>query len=631
MITVKKSFKTEYGVVKLGTDYVFTVALPAKESVQIVLYDAKGKKLLDYDLDEYKLSGNVYSFSISGLNDSNGFQYEYIVDGLTLSDPYMKNKSLKREFSVEATEDDCNRAVINSKDYDFEDDTQLNLDFSEIISYQLHVRGFTKHSSSKVKGKGCFLGIIEKIPYLLELNINQIEIMPAYDFNEIEEVSEEIIGAPTSYPVNGLNSAFEDSSISKEKKINYWGYKKANYFCPKPEYAYSSDAVTEFKDMVKALHKAGIELIMQMYFETNTRSSVIIDSLRYWYLEYHVDGFHVMGGSLPIESIVTDDFLANAKIYINNIDRNNPVFSNESISNVAEINNDFLISARRFLKSDSDSISAFVSANRSNPSMPKKINYLSCYEGFTLYDTVSYEHKHNEANGENNSDGTDYNFSWNCGVEGKSSKKSVKELRLRQIKNALAMLFLSQSTPMLFMGDETMNTQNGNNNPYCQDNEITWINWKLNKSSEEILAFTKMLTSFRKNHPVVHQMGELKNMDYLRTGFPDISYHQDMAWKSSLNNYLLHIGVMLDGSYANINDKNLDDTMYIAYNMHWENHIFGLPRLKKGMKWTPVFASCNDEEYSEISNDLTFNQDEVCVYKRSIIVLKASKSALKED
>lgn len=624
MFCTKSSERKEYGVIKQGEEYIFTVALNVKKSVEIALYRLNGEVITNIDISGFRLAGNVYSFSVAGL-PNDGFQYEYICDCKAVNDPYMRRHCLKRKFGVEKKPNEIDRAVFIPDKYDFEGDTRLSHDFSDVISYQMHVRGFTNHSSSKVKGKGCFLGIIEKIPYLVELGINQIELMPAYDFYEFDS---EIDRLPENHPSFASDVTLDkDGNVIENKpvvKINYWGYKRANYFCPKNEYSHSKDAVSEFKDMVKALHKAGIEVIMQMYFDKIENPSLINDALKVWYLEFHVDGFHLLGEKLPLSSILYDDILSEAKFYLNNVDKNNDIFDAiKDRRNIIDVNNGFQISARRYLKSDVDSLESFVNLNRKNPSWIHALNYLSCYEGFTLNDAVSYEFKHNEDNGENNSDGTATNYTWNCGAEGKSSKKAVKQLRLRQIKNALCMLLLSQGAPMLFMGDEFLNTQNGNNNPYCQDNDITWINWKINKTNEEIFDFTKKLINYRKNHKVLHQNLELKNMDYLSIGNPDISYHQDMAWKSSFSGNLLHIGIMLDGSYAKSSDGTKDDTIYIAYNMHWENHVLGLPKLKKNMKWQLELSTAIDSENNEMVSDLENAQDEICVYKRSIIVLKA--------
>ena len=610
-LSISKSNNTQYGVFKQGNDYVFTGTFDVKESLILVISDVKNEIEIKIPIDEYKYYGRIYSLVISGLSLKE-FKYYYICDDVICMDPYARRKCIKRVFGKPYSDTDediisSNEALFSSEIYDFEDDKRPHINHSDVIAYELHVRGFTKHPSSKVKGKGCYLGIIEKIPYLLELNINQIRLMPAYDFYEFDKTTD----------------IKEECSV----KLNYWGFKNGNYFCPKYEYSYSKDAVSEFKDMVKALHKAGIEIIMQMYFDKGTKQTLIIDCLRYWYTEYHVDGFHLIGSKLPLELILTDDILSDAKLYINNINKDDyDILSLYKSSNVIDVNDGFMVAMRRFLKGDSGSLNSFVYYNRLNSQDYRTLNYITKYEGFTLNDLVSYEHKHNEDNGENNNDGTFDNFSWNCGIEGKSSKKPIVALRSRQIKNALCLLLLSQGAPMLFMGDEFMNTQKGNNNPYCQDNEVTWLNWKHNKLSEEILSFTKMLTTFRKNNKILHQNKELMNMDYLQCGNPDISYHQEMAWKSDLNNYLIHVGIMLEGKYS---ENGSEDTLYIAYNMHWENHVFGLPHHKDTPEWELVFTTATSEESEEMRKDLLDSQDEICVFKRSVVVLKAKHRPLR--
>lgn len=285
--------------------------------------------------------------------------------------------------------------------------------------------------------------------------------------------------------------------------------------------------------------------------------------------------------------------------------------------NIANINKGFMTDARRFLKSDDGSLSSFVAAQRYNPTKIHKINYLTCYEGFTLNDLVSYDYKHNESNGEDNRDGTDYNYSWNCGVEGASRKKAITSLRMRQMKNAMSLLLLSQATPMLFMGDELMNTQNGNNNPYCHDSDVTWINWNINKRNKELLDFTKELIKIRTKYNELHLSEELKLMDYKSCGFPDISYHQDMAWKSRLDTFMKHIGVLLYGEYFN------DDSLYILINMHWENHIFGIPKLPDITGWKCIISTGDEMTAEEIDEELSENPETLCVYGRSIMILKS--------
>lgn len=628
MISINKSERTEYGVVKKEDEYIFTVALNAVKSAEVAIYSAEGSLLFRSELTDLKLAGNVYSFSVKGI-EIDTFQYEYIVDGNPYNDPYMREHSLKREYGAKAKDTDIDRAVYRNDIFDWNNDKKPYHDMSDVILYQLHVRGFTKHSSSKVKAKGTFAGIIEKIPYLQSLGINQIELMPSCEFyeidSEIDRLGKDYPGFTTDTTLDGNGNIVKNEPSTK---INYWGYKKAYYFTPKSSYAYSDDAVKEFKSMVKALHAAGIEVIMQMYFTRNESAALILDCLRFWSLEYHVDGFHLMGENIPVQAVVNDAFLSDTKLYINNYDTGSDYLSESSSRFVTDVNNGFMMTMRSFLKSDGNSLNGFINAFRKKPVKPYTLNYITCYEGFTLNDLVSYDVKHNELNGENNSDGTDYNLSWNCGAEGKCSKKAVKDLRIRQIKNALFLLYMSQGTPMIFMGDEMMNSQDGNNNPYCQDNETSWINWKLNKSGEEILNYTKQLIAYRKEHGVLKQKSELKGMDYLSVSNPDISYHQDMAWKSDFNSYLLHIGIMLYGDYAKKSDGADDDTLYLAYNMHWDNHVFGLPRLKN-MKWEYVSGTCTESESEELIKSLNTSQDEISVFKRSAVILKAVKDERK--
>ena len=206
---------------------------------------------------------------------------------------------------------------------------------------------------------------------------------------------------------------------------------------------------------------------------------------------------------------------------------------------------------------------------------------------------VSYDYKHNENNGEDNRDGNDYNASWNCGEEGTSRRQSVKKLRIKQMKNAMCLLLLSQSTPLIFMGDEFANSQKGNNNPYCQDNAVTWLNWKDAAKNVEILEYWKMLAAFRRKNPILHPDRELRLMDYLACGYPDLSYHGKYAWQPQMERDNRYAGIMLCGKYAKSDRGSADTFLYIAMNMHWENHKLALPRLPKGMKWEAAFSTEN--------------------------------------
>ncbi|MBR2530007.1 MAG: hypothetical protein IKE35_03165, partial [Lachnospiraceae bacterium] len=249
------------------------------------------------------------------------------------------------------------------------------------------------------------------------------------------------------------------------------------------------------------------------------------------------------------------------------------------------------------------------------------INYMTDYCSFTLNDLVSYDYKHNEANNEDNSDGENFNYSWNCGAEGVSRKKSIQSLRMKQIRNALVFLLLAQGTPMLLAGDEFLNTQGGNNNPYCQDNETGWVVWKDNNQSRQIFEYTKMLIKLRMSHPILHPEREFRIMDYAACGFPDLSYHSDMAWNARFDNHLRHIGVMICGKYARLTHTREDDFFYIAYNMHWENHTFALPKLEKGYEWAVKTVTCVENAARIIRQSLAQSADSVTVPDRTIAIL----------
>jgi len=253
-----------------------------------------------------------------------------------------------------------------------------------------------------------------------------------------------------------------------------------------------------------------------------------------------------------------------------------------------------MIHARKFLKSDEDQVGPMTYHMKHNPLNFGVVQYVANQNSFTLMDTVSYDRKHNEANGEHNQDGTDYNYSWNCGYEGKTRKKKINRMREKQIKNILLFLMLSQGTPMIMAGDEMGHTQQGNNNPYCQDNDVSWINWNdLNKNSE-IYEFFKELVAFRKKHMILHMEQELRMMDYRSIGCPDLSYHSDRAWYTDCNHICRHFAAMFGGEYAypQKESKTIEQlpqrNIYVAYNMHWEIQQLGIPSAKKGYQWVKI-------------------------------------------
>ncbi|MBQ7261824.1 MAG: hypothetical protein IJR19_10750 [Lachnospiraceae bacterium] len=613
--SIQNGVSYEFGAAALGGNGVnFCFAASGCRTLFLCVYDLDGKLLLRVDMLKYHCFGNVYSVYIEPVSFRDIY-YSIEKDGRILKDSYLKNVLKVRKWGDARKKGHIDPAMVYDRDYDWEGDLPLKLDYNDIIAYELHVRGFTRHTSSQVAHRGTYLGVTEKLDYLKELGINQLVLMPSYFFYEFD--SENPIRSDVIYYAGEEEQARE--------KLNYWGFKDAFFFLPKPEYSSAGDFIREFKDMVKAAHKAGIEIVMRFYFPDGVNRNIIIPCLEHWVREYHIDGFFLMGNSLPMDLILTNDVLSDTRLYYDGFDRGWAVLNAAYRVNrfPALCSREYMTVARRFLKSDEDMINSFINAQSDNPADLRRVNYITCYEGFTLNDLVSYDYKHNEENGEDNRDGEDYNYSWNCGVEGTTKKKNIISLRLKQMKNIMTMLLMARGVPMLRAGDEFMNTQGGNNNPYGQDNKVSWLVWKDTNQSRELLSYVKELIAFRKNHPVVHMPGEPRFMDSLSCGYPDLSYHAEQAWYPKLYNHIRHIGIMYCGKYAKRPDGSNDDFIYIAYNMHWESHEFALPKLPKGETWTACISSDAQHE-QEYAQSLKEKTDSITVEARSILILRST-------
>ena len=514
-----------------GTCVNFSVAVEEEKTCRLLLYRIGTEEPeQSFEMTKEDAIGEVRFLSVEGI-DARKYEYNYEIDGKLIMDPYVKEIAGKKCWGQGSEQQEMKiRGKLVSSTYDWEEDKLLKIPEEEVVAYNLHVRGFTKDRSSRIRKKGTFAGVIEKIPYLLELGINQIHCMPVYEFEECSD-----------------------------KYINYWGYGPAYCFAPKAAYASNGHSVKELKDMVKACHKAGIEVILNLPFDESIHPQMIVECLHAYLMEYHVDGFVLNPVLAPMNSILKDPLLKGLKIIC--------------------YDNGFQNSIRRFLKGDEGMVPEVMWQMRRLPKADHTINYITNHTGFTLIDLVSYDTKHNEENGENNADGPEYNFSWNCGMEGPTRKKQILKLRDGQIRNAFLMLLLSQGTPCILAGDEFGNSQNGNNNVYCQDNEIGWINWHRGMREMELTEFVKELIRFRKDHPVLHQRNLLLGMDQKSCGVPDISYHGENAWQAPDQYESRQFGVFLSGEALETED------CFIALNMHWVEHTFAIPTLPKSKEW----------------------------------------------
>ncbi len=552
----------------------------------VILYDRKtGKMIRKVAFTADERIGNVYCKCINDV-DASRISYQFYEGEELVPDRYARAFIGKQLFGKERGEVEwC--GVIPLESFDWQGDKRPKLSYEESVVYCAHVRGFTKHASSKVANRGTFAGMMEKIPYLKETGITTVELQPAYEFAEIPTKRERIDMIQAQNPAAGAHGVGElqedELDVLCPKKCNYWGYKHGFYYAPKAAYA-SGNACVEFKELVRALHKEGMELVMQFYFPKTVKPLEITDILKFWVLQYHVDGFHLMGENLPIDLIATDEMLADTKLWYYYFDADRIYEKNKpKMRNLAVYTDDYLYTMRKFLKGDEGMLDKVLPAMRQIPEKTGRIHYINNYYGFTLMDMVSYDRKHNEANGEDNRDGNDFNYSWNCGEEGPSRRKKTLALRMKQIKNAMTMLTFTQSTPLIFMGDEFGNSQKGNNNPYCQDNAVTWLDWNdLNKNAE-IYAFWKEMMALRKAHPILCPNNELKIMDYISCGYPDLSYHGDNAWRPRMDSYSRQIGMMFCGKYAQ--GAKDDSLLYLGMNMYWEPAKLAMPKLPKGWKW----------------------------------------------
>lgn len=569
----------------------------------VILYDRKHRNGIRIPFPNGSGTGCIRSMLLKGYHDKSCSYLFYQGDRIW-QDPYCKKIEKPHRYGVPGK--GMPRCMVRTEEYDWEEDRTLGLPYEDMILYALHVRGFTKHSSSGVQCRGTYAGIVEKIPYLEELGITSLLLMPSYEFEEIMDSVQPSAAMTMEQAVASYRQLPEQTAVREEQerglkgkahRVNYWGYQKGLYYIPKSSYAFGKDPAAEYKDMVKALHRGGIEILMQFYFPPEISPIEMLDILKYWVLEYHIDGFHVLGADLPIDLFAKEPLLAETKLLT--IQQYCPKKTDYIMPTrrLGWLSEGFLYDMRRALKGDDNLINQLIYHVRNNRTDTGIINYIAKWDGMRLRDLVSYDRKHNEDNGENNQDGTDYNCSWNCGAEGKSRRKYIAELRMKQMKNALSLVFLSQGTPLLYSGDEFGNTQEGNNNPYCQDNAVTWIKWNQMESGRQLLDYTKTLIALRKAHPILHGQEPLRGIDSLSCGYPDISFHGREAWRPDTSPVSRSIGVMYCGYYGEIDGQQDDTLLYIGINFHWKGHYLGLPQLPKGKEWIR-YADTELPEYS---------------------------------
>lgn len=593
--TYKGAVWTEHGV------YFSMTAEEGKKASLLLYKKGEDKIFQELPFPREGRMGDVVSMFVEAL-EPDKYEYNFCIGNEIVPDPYARRITGRERFGEPWDEKAPHKIRCQIVKNNYRTADAPGIPYEDTILYKLHVRGFSMGSKSRVRKKGTFAGLCEKIPYLKELGITAVELMPAYEFFELEKPR----------PANMQYLHLAEETV----RLNYWGYQKGCYFAPKASYCATGDPVEEFARMVQIFHENGMECLMEFYFPEKIAPEYVLDVLHYWKLQYGVDGFHLIGDGVPFDMVAKDALLRNTKLIFIGFNPSD-IYGNKvpKVRNLGEHNMAFQITMRRFLKGDEGILSEMAYRARRNPAKCGVINYMAENDGFTMQDMVTYENKHNEENHEDNRDGSCMNYCWNCGAEGPVRKTSVKRLRMQQMKNAWLLLLLSQGTPMIYHGDELGNTQMGNNNAYCQDNEIGWLDWNMNKANQELLSFVKKAVQFRKTHTVLHGEREPRVSDYRSLGFPDLSYHSQKAWFGGFDYNQRALGVMYNGAYG----KNEEESIYIAYNMYWDAQEFALPALPGGQKWYLVADTGREESFFEPK--LPEQSKQIRIPARSIVIL----------
>lgn len=676
---IRPGFFDINGATALSDGVCFTIHSQGATSCELLLYEPYAKEpfaILKYP-DNYRI-GNVFSMIVFDL-DVEDFQYAFRLDG-----PYDKKKGLLFDKHKPLL-DPYAKAVVGQSEWGQKPDAFLgyrgrvvknNFDWGitkpsiipmeDLIIYEMHVRGFTKDASSGVAHPGTFHGIMEKIPYLKELGINAVELMPIFEFDEMRD----------------------HRVIDGRELLDYWGYNTVSFFAPNTSYASDREynhVGTELKQLIKTLKENGIEVILDVVFNHTAEGNedgpffsfkgidnnvyymltpdgnyynfsgcgntvncnhpvvqqMIVECLRYWVTTYRVDGFRfdlasILGRNEDgtpmdkpplLQTLAFDPILGDVKLIAEAWDAGGlyQVGNFPSWKRWSEWNGKYRDDLRDFLKggywkAPEAALRISGSSDLYNPferGTNASINFITCHDGFSLYDLYSYNHKHNEANGWNNTDGSDDNRSWNCGAEGDTKDPLILKLRYRMIKNAFAVLICSRGTPMFLSGDEFCDTRFGNNNPYCQDNLTSWLDWKLLDTHRDIFEFCKYMIHFRRNHPAIR-----KSIAQSHCGFPPISQHGATPWDDNFTQDSKIVCTMFAGHDEK---QDLEDIVYLAVNPYWESILIHLPKLPEPLQWhLAVDTSLSDtggctfekEQMSHVGNDYLIGE-------RTVVVLTA--------
>lgn len=620
---IKEGNYAKPGVQMIDGTVIFTFEGEKEDNCAILFYGKDKKNVERVEVPSEYCMGSVRSVAVEGLKPGK-IIYNYEINGKKRADIYA-TKMIGREKWNDVNREKDDFAVYcgyEPQQFDWRGDRQPEVKRRDMVLYKLHVRGFSMDAGIRGREKGTFSAVMKKIPYLKSLGITTVEFMPVYEFEEMTLPQEIVLPAYLDW------ESKEEDLIQKAKpqrgeKVNYWGYTAGNYFAVKASYSSTPDASSEWKSLIRELHANGMECVMEMYFEDGMNQNVILDALRFWVREYHVDGFHLLGNSVPITAVAQDMLLSRTKIFYDGFDAR-LLEEKKPYPHLFVYSDEYLYPVRKMLNHMGGNMEEFVCQQRKQHPVQGFVNYIAGNNGFTLLDLFSYQEKHNEENGEDNCDGNAWNFSSNCGVEGKTTKRYVCALRERQLRNAIAILMLGQGVPLLLAGDEHGNSQEGNNNAYCQDNRIGWLNWKKAEKYAWLEKFTKDMIAFRKAHPIISSDIPMQLNDYGRKGCPDLSYHGENAWLSSFYQDRQSVGMMYCGAYAPVKstekDTKADDFIYIGYNFHSGTSRLALPKLPEKMAWYLLMDTARGKE-PFLTEEEKQTETQIALKGQSVVIL----------
>lgn len=675
---IRPGFFREFGAVAIPGGVNFTIHTHGATSCELLLFHRKAEEpyaVIPFP-ESYKI-GFCYSMIVFDL-DIEEFEYAYRLDGpydekkglrfdknKILLDPYARAVTGQSQWGHVNNAQHGYRARVVQSNFDWGDQRHHSIPMEDLIIYELHVRGFTMDESSGVKHHGTFEGLREKIPYLKELGVNAVELMPIFEFDEMRDVR----------------------LIDENELIDFWGYNPVSFFAPNTSYCSSMEynhEGLELKTLIKDLHDNGIEVILDVVFNHTAEGNefgpcfsfkgfdnniyymltpdghyynfsgcgntlncnhpvvrdMILECLRYWVIEYRVDGFRfdlasILGRnddgtplSQPplLRSLAFDSILGNVKLIAEAWDAGGlyQVGSFPSWKRWAEWNGRYRDDMRRFLKGDDFLARTAAARITGSPDLydpayrggNASINFLTCHDGFTLYDLYSYNQKHNEANGWGNTDGADDNNSWNCGVEGETDDPAILALRKRLMKNACAILLCSRGTPMFLSGDEFADTRYGNNNPYCQDNLISWLDWSLLKKNKDLFDFFQYMIQFRKDHPVIR-----KDLEPSYLGVPAMSTHGLTPNETNFSGDS-HVVCVRFAGYNEATQK--EDLVYLAVNSGWFPVTLTLPELPEHYEWKVAVNTGDPKCQFFHKNSMPTVESKIFLGERSVIIFVAT-------